>query len=225
MEWTFSFVITPNPWANWYNFLFIAQGILITLKYSLISVFCGFIIAIILTIANSSKNPLISFVSKFYVSVFRGTPLLIQLSIIYFGIPTVFGFKFGIFISGVIAFSLNSGAYVSQIIQAGINAVDKGQFEAARSLGISNFHMMKDIIFPQAIRNILPALINEVVNMFKETAIISMLGEADIMKRAQLTASQTYDYFTPFFMAAGCYYVLVLIFSGIARYIEKKCTL
>jgi polar amino acid transport system permease protein len=127
------------------------------------------------------------------------------------------GIKLSVFVAGVLAFSLNSGAYVSEIISSGIESVDVGQIEAARALGVKERLIMKDIILPQAIRNILPSLINELVNMLKESAIISMLGEADLMRRAQMVAAEKFDYFTPIITAAICYYVLVFIFSSLAK--------
>ena len=202
--------------------LFIAEGALITLQYSLISVFFGLIIGILLAISKTSHFKTLRIFCNFYTSIFRGTPLLIQLSIIYFITPGLLGIKMSVFVAGVIAFSLNSGAYVSEIIRAGIEAVDKGQFEAAKALGVPTHMAMKDIILPQAVRKILPSLINELVNLLKESAIISMLGEMDLMRRAQIVAAEKFDYFTPMITAAICYYVLVFIFSSLASVLEKK---
>lgn len=202
--------------------LFIAEGALITLQYSLISVFFGLIIGIVLAISKTSSFKALRIFCNFYTSIFRGTPLLIQLSIIYFITPGLLGIKMSVFVAGVIAFSLNSGAYVSEIIRAGIEAVDKGQFEAAKALGIPTHMAMRDIILPQAVRKILPSLINELVNLLKESAIISMLGEMDLMKRAQIVAAEKFDYFTPMITAAICYYILVFVFSSLASMLEKK---
>ena len=117
---------------------------------------------------------------------------------------------------------MNSAAYITEIIRAGILSINKGQFEAARALSIPYFHRMKDIILPQAVRNILPALVNEIISLLKETAIISFFGEEDIMKRADAVATAQYDYFAPLLVAALCYYVLVMILSFIAKLIEHK---
>ena len=206
----------------WDSIIFIIEGSIITLKYSIISVFFGLIIGTLLAICKTGKYHFLRYFSNFYTSIFRGTPLLIQLSIIYYLVPGIFGVKLTVFTAGVLAFSLNSGAYVSEIIRAGIEAVDKGQMEAGKALGIPQYYIMKDIILPQAIRKILPSLINELVNMLKESAIISMLGEADLMRRAQVVAAEKFDYFTPIITAAICYYVLVFIFSWIAVRIEKR---
>lgn len=205
--------------------LFIIEGSIITLQYSLISVLFGLVVGTILAVFKTSDTALLRYFGMFYTSVFRGTPLLIQLSIVHYLLPQFTGIKTTVFVSGVIAFSFNSGAYVSEIIRAGIESVDKGQMEAAKSLGLNKSHIMKDIILPQAIRNILPSLVNELVNMLKESAIISILGEADLMRRAQIVSSETFDYFTPLLTAAISYYILVLVFSSLAKILERRLAL
>ncbi|WP_342270792.1 amino acid ABC transporter permease [Rickettsia endosymbiont of Orchestes rusci] len=204
------------------HILYIVKGTLVTLKYSVIAVILGLLIGALLAICKVSKNFILRLFANFYTSIFRGTPLLIQLSIIYFGLPYLIGIKFSVFVAGVTAFSLNSGAYVSEIIRAGINAVDKGQVEAAEALAIPKALIMKDIILPQAIRNIFPSLINELVNLIKESAIISTIGGMDLMRRATIVSAETYNYFFPALIAASCYYILVMIISNIAKIIEKK---
>lgn len=204
---------------------FIIQGTLVTLKYSLISVFLGLILGLLLAVCKISKNYLLRMFADFYTSIFRGTPLLIQLSIIYFGLPGLIGVKLSVFAAGIMAFSLNSGAYVSEIIRAGIKAVDKGQFEAAKALGIPETLTMRAIILPQALRNILPSLVNELINLIKESAIISMIGEMDLMRRAQVVSLETYTYFTPMLIAGLCYYVIIIIISNLAKILEKKLTI
>jgi polar amino acid transport system permease protein len=202
--------------------IYIVEGSIITLQYSLAGVFFGLIIGTLLAVSKTSKYKALRIFADFYTSIFRGTPLLIQLMIIYYGLPSLMGIKFSVFCAGTIAFSLNSGAYVSEVIRAGINAIDRGQFEAAKSLGLSNYLMMKDIILPQAIRKILPSLINELIDLIKESSIISVLGEMDLMRRAQVVGAESFTYFTPMITAAICYYVLVLFFSSIATRLEKR---
>jgi polar amino acid transport system permease protein len=120
---------------------------------------------------------------------------------------------------------LNSGAYVSEIIKAGIKGIDKGQIEAAKALGIPPVLRMKDIILPQALRNILPALVNELINLIKESALISVIGGMDIMKRAQTVSTETYSYFTPMLTAAVTYYIMVMIVSSFAKILERRLAL
>jgi polar amino acid transport system permease protein len=201
---------------------FIIEGVFITLEYSIISVSLGLFIGAFLAMAKVGKYRFLRIFADIYTSIFRGTPLLIQLMIIYNALPQIFGINLSVFASGIIAFSLNSGAYTSEVIKAGIEAVDKGQFEAAKALGIPYHLMMKDIILPQAIIKILPSLVNELVNIVKESAIISMIGGMDLMRRANMIAAETYDFFTPMVIAGASYYILVMILTKFSIVVEKR---
>ena len=206
------------------DFFFIASGCFVILKYSILSVFFGFLIGVAISMLAFSSKALFNNIAKFYVSLFRGTPLLIQLSLMYFGIPALLGIKVSIFLAGVIAFSLNSGAYVSEIIKSGINSIDRGQFDAAISLGIPKNRMMIDIILPQVVKNITPSLVNELVNLIKETAVLSILGEEDIIRRANMISNKTYDVFTPMLMAGFVYYIIVFAFERLANFLKQRLT-
>lgn len=198
----------------------IALGIPVTLQYAFSAVCFGFIIAVLLTVSRMSKYKLLKFGANIYISVFRGTPLIIQLYVIYFSFQLS-----NVFYAGVLVFSLNSGAYVAEIIKSGINSVDKWQIEAALALNIPYFYIMKDIVLPQALRKIIPSLVNEVINLLKESSIISVLGGMDLMGRAKILSQATYDFFTPMISVALCYYILVLILSFLAQLLEKKLKL
>ena len=202
--------------------LYIIWGAGVTLQYAGLSVILGFALGTFLSLLKLSHLKPLRLLAQVYTSIFRGTPLLLQLSFVYFALPMLTGYEITVFQAGVAAFSLNSGAYVSEIIRAGIQAIDKGQFEASKALGIPYSLMMRDIILPQSIKNILPALVNEMVDLLKESAIISVIGGADLMRRAQLVAAEEYTYFGPLIIAGLCYYVLVLALSGIAKYLETK---
>ena len=207
------------------NFIYIIKGVSVTLQYSTISVFFGLIIGSFLAICKIVNVKIIKFFAHAYTSVFRGTPLLIQLTIIYYCVPGILGIKLDAFAAGVIAFSLNSGAYISEVVRAGISSVDNGQIEAAKALGISPILRMKDIILPQAFRYILPALVNELINLIKESAIISVIGGMDLMRRAQAVSAETFELFAPLLTAALAYYVLVLIISTFGMILEKRLSL
>lgn len=211
--------------AFWPHFCYIIKGTGVTLQYSVVSVFFGMIIGTLLAICKTADNKVLRIFASSYTSVFRGTPMLVQLSIIYFVLPGLLGIKLSIFASGVIAFALNSGAYVSEIIKAGINGVDKGQIEASKALGISPILRMKDIILPQALRNILPALVNELINLIKESALISTIGGMDLMNRARVVSAETYSPFIPMLTVAATYYILVMIVSTFAKILEKRLSL
>ncbi|MDV2884098.1 amino acid ABC transporter permease [Alkalihalophilus pseudofirmus] len=200
---------------------FILKGIGVTLQFVSTSLLVGLILGIVLAIMKIGKIAVLRWFAHAYTSVFRGTPLILQLSIIYYGAPQ-FGIEMSAFLAGVLAFGLNSSAYVSEIIRAGIQAVDKGQKEAAAALGIPERPMMIRIILPQAFRNILPALFNEFINLTKESAIVSIIGVWDIMRRAQMVNAQIYKYFEALLFVGLIYYVMVMVLTIIGRMIERR---
>jgi His/Glu/Gln/Arg/opine family amino acid ABC transporter permease subunit len=207
---------------GWEEIEFILGGLWVSLRFTALSIVGGLIIGTLLTIFRYSQSKVLELFSAAYVSVFRGVPLIVQLCLIYFGSTYMFGWRLSTFVAGVMVFSLNSGAYVAEIFRAGIQSVPKGQYEAAMSLGRPYGRRMKDIILPQAIRNILPSLVNEFINLFKESAIVSIIGEADLMRRSQWVASTKFTYFEPYIVAGFCYYVIVLVFSYVGRRLECK---
>lgn len=201
---------------------FIIAGVGVTIKFTLTSLMCGLPLGILLALAKVSHQKLFRLPAQAYTSVFRGTPLLVQLFIVYFGIPPIIGYGFSAFEAGVITFSLNSAAYSSEIIRAGIQAIDRGQWDAARVLGLSHVTTLTTIILPQAIRNILPALVNEIVDLLKESALVSTIGEADLLRRSQIVASEKYLFFEPLLIAAVAYYIMVMFVSFFAKVLERK---
>jgi His/Glu/Gln/Arg/opine family amino acid ABC transporter permease subunit len=206
----------------WPSIPYILEGVQITVGFTAVCLFLGFIWGTILALAKVGEFRVFKWFSEIYTSVFRGTPLLLQLTLIYFATPQLTGYQISIWEAGILTFTLNSGAYVSEIIRGGINAVDKGQKEAALSLGLPYRLIMKDIILPQAVRNILPSLVNESIDLLKESSLISVIGGADILRRANIVASDTYLYFEPLLVAGLLYYVLVMILTTAARYLERK---
>ncbi len=200
--------------------IYIVTGILTTLQYAIIPLFFGVLLGFFITCLGLSKQTWLNIIAKTYVSIMRGTPLLLQLSILYLAFPKFTGINITAFYAGIIAFSFNSAAYVSEIIRGGIVSIDKGQFEAARSMSIPTHRIVIDIIMPQAIKNIIPALVNEAINLTKESAIIATIGEADLMRRAQIVAAEKYTYFAPLCVAAVCYYAITLGLSYIGKKIE-----
>ncbi len=202
--------------------IFILEGIGVTIQYSLLAVFTGFFVGGLIAIMAISQLKFLKYFARAYVSVLRGTPVLLQLSIWYFVVPKVINMNIPALIAGTIAFSINSSAYIAEIVRAGIRSVDKGQMEAAHTLGVSKFDALLDIVIPQAISNMLPALVNEFISMIKETAVIGMIGVHDLTRRAQLVAAEKYDYFGPMFVAAAGYYTLILVLTFIGKWLEKE---
>ncbi|WP_425467134.1 amino acid ABC transporter permease [Pseudalkalibacillus caeni] len=201
---------------------YILYGIWVTLQFVSVSAVFGFIWGIILALFKISRVTFLTGFADAYTFIFRGVPLILQLAIIYFATPQVVGYDITAFQAGVLAFSLHSGAYISEIIRAGILAVDKGQTEAAQALGVSYRPMMKDIILPQAMKNILPALMNEFITLTKESAIVSTIGVLDIMRRAQIVAADKFLYFPPLITAAVIYLILVTILTLLGRAVERR---
>ncbi|WP_174734205.1 amino acid ABC transporter permease [Mesobacillus harenae] len=201
---------------------YILKGIGITLQIVLLAGLLGFALGIIIALFKISSVKLLKWFSDAYTSIFRGTPLILQLALIYYGSPQIFGFQIEPFAAAVLSFSLNSGAYISEIIRAGILAVDKGQREAAMALGIPYKRMMWDIILPQAMKNILPALMNEFITLTKESAIVSTIAITDIMRRAYIVGGHQYRFFEPLIFAGLIYYVLVMTLTLIGKAVERR---
>lgn len=201
---------------------FIASGVFITLKYSLLSVLFGMVLGVVIALMRVTHSCFLRIIAESYVSIIRGTPLLVQLSVFYLAMPSIIGADISVFAAGIAAFSINSGAYLSVHIYAGIKGVDSGQVEAAKALGIPYYAMMRDIILPQAFVKILPSLVNEMINMVKESSIIAIFGEMDLMRRAQVIAAEQYQYMMPLLVSGLCYYVIVTMLSLLAGKIEEK---
>lgn len=197
------------------------QGAGYTIALSFVAIIIGVLLGSLLAIMKMSKNPISYHLSNVYIQVVRGTPLLVQLFIIYYGLYVV-NIQLPDFLSGVITVALNSAAYIAEIIRAGIQAVDKGQMEAARSIGMSERLAMRQIIYPQALKNILPALGNEFVTLMKESAIISVVGMRDVMFNAQVVAGATYMPFMPYVIAAAFYFVMTTCTSKLLGILERR---
>ncbi|GIO06409.1 arginine transport system permease protein ArtQ [Brevibacillus reuszeri] len=201
---------------------FIFEGIKVTLLVTLLSVVLGFIWGSILALIKISKFGPLNWLAVAYTSVFRGTPLILQLTFVYFATPQLTGYNISQLEAAVLTFTLNSAAYISETIRGGILAVDKGQWEAAKALGIPYRRMMLDIILPQGIKNILPALVNETIALLKESALVSTIGLADILQNANVVKGAIYRYFEPYLIAGVLYYVMVMFLTWIARVVERR---
>ncbi|MCS4627281.1 ABC transporter permease subunit [Staphylococcus aureus] len=201
---------------------FFLKGIKITILISLIGVALGSILGAFVALMKLSKIKIISWIASIYIEILRGTPMLVQVFIVFFGINAALGLDISALVCGTIALVINSSAYIAEIIRAGINAVDKGQMEAARSLGLNYRQTMKSVIMPQAIKNILPALGNEFVTLIKESSIVSTIGVGEIMFNAQVVQGISFDPFTPLLVAAALYFVLTFVLTRIMNMIEGR---
>ncbi|MBU7208228.1 ABC transporter permease subunit [Staphylococcus aureus] len=201
---------------------FFLKGIKITILISLIGVALGSILGAFVALMKLSKIKIISWIASIYIEILRGTPMLVQVFIVFFGITAALGLDISALVCGTIALVINSSAYIAEIIRAGINAVDKGQMEAARSLGLNYRQTMKSVIMPQAIKNILPALGNEFVTLIKESSIVSTIGVGEIIFNAQVVQGISFDPFTPLLVAAALYFVLTFVLTRIMNMIEGR---
>ena len=207
------------------RYLYILEGLKNTLIIALFAVLIGIIIGTIIAITrnyyeNTGKLKVLNFLGKIYVNIIRGTPVILQLMIIYYVI-----FKtsdISILIVGIIAFGINSGAYVAEIIRAGIDSVSKDQLEGGLALGLNYGKCMRYIVLPQAIKNILPALGNEFITLVKETSVGSMIGIVDLTKASDIIASRTYEYFFPLIIVAIIYLIITLGLTKLVSKMEVK---
>ena len=201
---------------------YLSRSLRVTLELTAASLLLGMVIAIPLSLIKMSRIRAIRAIGSFYTSIFRGVPLLVQVFIVYFGLPWVVeGLEFTAFQAGCITFAFNSAAYISESLRGGIMAVDVGQREAAMALGIPYGKMMKDIIFPQAIKSVMPSLVNEFISLMKNTTLISTIGLVDVLRAAQMIVNDTFRAFEPLITAAAFYYVLVMAISALGKQLER----
>ena len=207
------------------------EGLVCTVTLSAFTVVLGFVLALMLAMLRMSRFKPLKFLASAYVEVFRATPLMVQLFIVYFilladlNLPTfkLFGLiRFERMIPGVIALSLNSAAYLSEIIRSGIQSIDQGQTEAARSLGMTQFQNMRYIVLPQAIKNILPAIANEFVTIIKESSICWTIGVQEIMSAVNSVKAATFTIGEALIIAACLYFCLTFPTSKIIEHFERK---
>ncbi|MDR1437907.1 MAG: amino acid ABC transporter permease [Puniceicoccales bacterium] len=202
-------------------FFFIGGGLAVTFRLLIGGFILGISLGTAIAIARQRGKVGKNFATA-YVSIIRGTPLLLQLGIIYFSFPGLLGIRLGIIGAGILAFGVNSSAYVSEILRSGIESIPKGQMEAAKTLKIPRFYMWKDIILPQVMARIFPAMVGEVIALLKETALIATIGGADLMRKSQMFAAEKFNYFIPLCIAGLYYYAIVLSIEWGARKLERK---
>jgi len=201
------------------RYLLLLNGIGVTIKISLLAVVIGIAIGLVIAFCALSKKKVLNLIGKVYTDVIRGTPSVTQLMIIYFVVFATVDLEK--WVIAAIAFGINSGAYVSEIIRAGILSIDKGQTEAGRSLGLNAMQTMVSIIIPQAVKNIFPALCNEFIVLVKETAIVGYIGLVDIQKAGDLIKSATFEAFMPLITTAIIYFVLIKTLTLALARVEK----
>lgn len=206
----------------WDNIPILLQGAVITIQITVMAVGCGFFIGMIAALANLSRFRIVRLLVKCYVELFRGTPLLVQIFMIYFALPMVIGQSINLYVAAVTACSINSGAYVSEIFRAGIQSIDKGQMEAGRSLGLTWGQTMRYIVMPQAFKAIIPPLGNEFIAMMKDTSLVSVIGFEELTRRGQLIIARTYGSFEIWTAVAIIYLIMTLSISQLVAFLERR---
>lgn len=217
-DWPDMVELFTRCFINEDRYKLLLSGIGVTIKVSLLSIFIGIVIGFLIALCNLSKKKGLNVVGKVYTDIIRGTPSVTQLMIIYFVVFATINWSK--WIIAAIAFGINSGAYVSEIIRAGILSIDKGQTEAGRSLGLNPKQTMMYIIVPQAVKNIFPAMGNEFITLIKETAIVGYVGLMDIQKAGDFIKSATYEAFMPLMGTAVIYFILIKLLTIALRKYE-----
>jgi polar amino acid transport system permease protein len=208
----------------WDNKIFLIQGVGMTLWITAIALAIGLFLGLIAGLCKMSKNKAFSSPATIYVELFRNTPELVQLIWVYYCLPILFGLQMVALTSCIIALGLNAGGYLAEVFRAGIQAVDKGQIEAARALGLSHFQTLGKITLPQAIRTMLPPFVNQSIALLKNSSLVSVLGVADLTFRAQVIATNTFRPIEIFTATAIIYFMLCTMLSYAARISEERLT-
>jgi polar amino acid transport system permease protein len=211
----FNFGIVADNWQA------LLQGLLVTLLLAFLAEFFGIVLGLLLALLKIARSRILSLPAQVYIDVFRGTPLLVQITIIYFTTASV-GIRFNsLFFAGLVALSLNSAAYVAEIFRAGIQSIDKGQMEAGRASGLTYGQTMRHIIVPQAFRRTIPPLTNEFVMLIKDTSLVSVIGLAELLRAARVLQSQTFNG-TPLLAAALMYLAICLPLIYLTNVLERR---
>jgi His/Glu/Gln/Arg/opine family amino acid ABC transporter permease subunit len=193
-----------------------------TLIISISSILFAMVIGLVVSLMRLSGVKVLDLISKTYVDIIRGTPLIIQAFFLYFGVPDLLNIRIDNLTAGIIIMSLNAGAYMSEVFRGGILSVPYGQTEAARSLGLSNAKTMRKVIIPQAVKNMVPAFINQMIISLKDTSLLSVIGLGELTQRGQIVVAATYNSFEIYFIIGVMYFVLIKLISLLGDFVERK---
>lgn len=198
------------------------DGLGITVQLTVISLLFAIILGMITCFLKISKFKFLRFIASIYIDIIRGTPLLVQAYFLYFGLTQALGIQMSNTVAGIIVLSLNAGAYLSEIFRSGINAVNTGQMEAARSLGLPYSKAMVKVILPQAIRIVIPSVVNQFIITLKDTTIISVIGAPELMKTANIIVARNFRGFEVYAMVAVMYFIVIFTLTKISGLIERR---
>ena len=200
----------------------LTMGLKLTLQMTILSLVLAVIVGMITCLFSISKVKPLNWISGIYLSLIRGTPLMVQAFFIYFGITGALGIRITSFSAAILVLCLNAGAYLSEIFRSGIAAVNKGQMEAARSLGLPYGVAMRKIILPQAIRIVIPSVLNQFIITLKDTSILSVIGCGELMRQGQLIVARNYESFKSYEIVAVMFYVVVVVLTKIFQLVERR---
>lgn len=198
------------------------EGAAVTVEITALSVGLGFLIGMIVGVARLAKNRLLKWLAMIYIDFIRGTPLLVQIFLIYFALPMITGTRIDPFVAAITACSINSGAYIAEIFRAGIQSIDKGQVEAGRSLGLSWYQTMRFVVMPQAFKRVIPPLGNEFIAMLKDSSLVSVIGFEELTRCGQLIIAKTYNSFEIWMAVAMLYLIMTLTISRLVAFLERR---
>ncbi|MDN7243229.1 amino acid ABC transporter permease [Planococcus sp. N028] len=204
---------------------YLMEGLQVTLYIFVIAIILGFIIGLVVALMRLAPFKILNWISKFFVDAIRGTPFIVQLFFIYFGLNSLGYFSMENTTAGIVTVALNAGAYFSEIIRAGIQSIDKGQTEAARSLGLNATQNMRFIILPQAFRRMLPTITNQAIISLKDTSLLSVIGIADLTQEGRIQANATFEAFTIYLTLGVIYFIVIYLLSTLASFVERKFVL
>ena len=207
------------------SFGLLLKGAILTLELTAVAVAMGIVIGLFMSLMRLSNVKILRGIAIAYIDFFRGTPLLVQIYMVYFAIPQLLQFQTPNnyqFIAGILALGLNSGAYVAEIFRAGIQSIDRGQTEAARSLGMTQAQAMRHVILPQAVKRVIPPLGNEFIALLKDSSLVSIIALQDLMYTGKLIVSRTLQPFVIYFEVALFYLAMTLILSRLVNYSERR---
>lgn len=201
---------------------YLLDGLQVTLYIFIIAVILGFIIGLIVALLRLSPLKILNWIAIAFIDVIRGTPFIVQLFFIYFGLNTVEFISMDRTTAGIVTVAINAGAYFAEIIRAGIQSIDKGQMEAARSLGLTAKQSMVSIILPQAFRRMLPTITNQSIISLKDTSLLSIIGIADLTQRGQVQQAATYEAFKIWLVVGIIYFIIIYALSLLAKFLERR---
>ncbi|MEH7378758.1 MULTISPECIES: amino acid ABC transporter permease [Bacillaceae] len=201
------------------------KGLQVTLYIFVIAIILGFLIGLVIALFRLAPLKILNWIAKVYVDAIRGTPFIVQLFFIYFGVNSLQVVSLNSTTAGIITVAINAGAYFAEIIRAGIQSIDKGQTEAARSIGFTGSQTMRYVVLPQAFRRMLPTITNQSIISLKDTSLLSVIGIADLTQQGQIQASATFEAFKIWLAVGIIYFIIIYLLTMLANFIERRIQL